>query len=956
MEKNLRTDYNFFPKHAVKLTNLNNLSTRNYYLIPPADPLIDRKNIPLIPPKFGKNFSIINLSPFINYKNEFEEEFRLEKKEKINIPIQEYILDLYINSHKMIKKLVYLKENFTNEGKVTIENFVNLIEYEREKKKNKYKNKEIQTKDLIKNNGFELEETLIFESKFESGNLQLVYLTEKSTDEENEEKIDKYQLFLHNDTNTTGYTQWFFFRVKNMKKGKTINFSIMNLLRKTTKYSYGIKIWVYSKKKNQIEKISWHHTKEKVKYYKNNLYRLKKGNRKYYYTLSFNYTFEYDNDEIFFANCIPFTYTDLMKDLNYYTKYENNKYPFYHRKTLCQTIGGNDVDYITINNSNINNMNKNNNKKKGIILIARQHPSETVSSFKIKGAIDFLMGESDEAKYLRDNYIFKIIPMINVDGVISGNTRTSFSGCDLNRRWINPDEYLHPEIYYTKDLIYNFSKKYNIECIIDFHGHFGAFNSFFYGNYDKDKFSYCKFFPFLCDKINDIITFDKSKFKMPKYKKGTGRIHLFKELNIENIFTLETSLFGCVNGKYTNQYITIEKLKNIGRDICIGILYLFYHKNLKDGIKCLGNYPKIKDKVIKKYNEIKKDFDDYVEIKEKEKLNNLNNENEENDSKKNENSDYDSLSENESNSESEPSGDNLNIEEIKNLIPFPLNKKRSKKKRKTAKQPLYLLNKKKKIFGDLNLSGDNNISNFQNFRNSKNINGINLPKVNNPSSDSKRIITSNSNRKYLFSANYKKRLFDISINNQINKDNFPNKINNKINNNRTINHNENIKSENEDNNDNNKNNSNSEEVEMLDSETQTEQIFFKMHWTHFIGMYTILTPKVHNNLYFQSSISDFVFEKFGNGFFSQTGKYFYNNNTNKFKGKNRLSTAISKKSFSNNKINIKNIDKKPINNLFKDNSFKKKPQLNNLQMNRPLQIVSFLSSNNIPSFDNNNKY
>ena len=43
-------------------------------------------------------------------------------------------------------------------------------------------------------------------------------------DEDNIDKIDKYQLFLHNDTNTNGYTQWFFFRVKNMKKDKRVNF------------------------------------------------------------------------------------------------------------------------------------------------------------------------------------------------------------------------------------------------------------------------------------------------------------------------------------------------------------------------------------------------------------------------------------------------------------------------------------------------------------------------------------------------------------------------------------------------------------------------------------------------------------------------------------------------------------------------------------------------------------
>ena len=158
----------------------------------------------------------------------------------------------------MLKKLVYYKENFNNEGKVTIENIVNLRELE--KKRNKKKKNEINIENLIRNNGFNIEETLIFESKFESGNLQLAYFTQKMNDEDNIDKIDKYQLFLHNDTNTNGYTQWFFFRVKNMKKDKRVNFNIMNMLRKTSKYCYGIKIWVFSKKGNLIEKKTWHHT------------------------------------------------------------------------------------------------------------------------------------------------------------------------------------------------------------------------------------------------------------------------------------------------------------------------------------------------------------------------------------------------------------------------------------------------------------------------------------------------------------------------------------------------------------------------------------------------------------------------------------------------------------------------------------------------------------------------
>ena len=46
----------------------------------------------------------------------------------------------------------------------------------------------------------------------------------------------------------------------------------------------------------------------------------------------------------------------------------------------------------------------------------------------MKGVIDFLVGNSPEAAALRDNFVFKIIPMLNPDGVINGNYRCSLVG------------------------------------------------------------------------------------------------------------------------------------------------------------------------------------------------------------------------------------------------------------------------------------------------------------------------------------------------------------------------------------------------------------------------------------------------------------------------------------------------------------------------------------------------
>ena len=73
-----------------------------------------------------------------------------------------------------------------------------------------------------------------------------------------------------------------------------------------------------------------------------------------------------------------------------------------------------------------------------IVFIARVHPGETVSSFVMKGIIEFLTSQREEANALREVFIFKIIPMLNPDGVIHGNYRCGLAGCDLNRRYRKP--------------------------------------------------------------------------------------------------------------------------------------------------------------------------------------------------------------------------------------------------------------------------------------------------------------------------------------------------------------------------------------------------------------------------------------------------------------------------------------------------------------------------------------
>jgi murein tripeptide amidase MpaA len=279
----------------------------------------------------------------------------------------------------------------------------------------------------------------MFESRFESGNLAAAL---KVNDQD-------YYLALQNDVNTGGNTQWFFFRISNTCAKTSIRFSMLNLCKPDSLYNEGMKVLVYSEKHAQNKDIGWHRSGHKISYYPNGIKKEGERNFRTHYTMTVTYDFDYEDDNVYFAYCYPYTYTEMVEELNAILA-DPIKQQYVQKKTLTETLAGNKCEVLTITSrQNPENI----QQRKGVVLSARVHPGESVGSWMMKGALDFLVDtESIEAEYLRQNYVFKVVPMLNPDGVINGNYRCSLAGCDLNRRWKRPSKVLHPEIFATKQL------------------------------------------------------------------------------------------------------------------------------------------------------------------------------------------------------------------------------------------------------------------------------------------------------------------------------------------------------------------------------------------------------------------------------------------------------------------------------------------------------------------------
>ena len=95
----------------------------------------------------------------------------------------------------------------------------------------------------------------------------------------------EYDLILKYDYGTNNYTQWYYFKMTNNKKGVTYKFNLINLIKPESSYNQGMRPLMYSKKEAESESaIGWQREGQNICYYQNSM---KKKGGGFYHTLTF---------------------------------------------------------------------------------------------------------------------------------------------------------------------------------------------------------------------------------------------------------------------------------------------------------------------------------------------------------------------------------------------------------------------------------------------------------------------------------------------------------------------------------------------------------------------------------------------------------------------------------------------------------------------------------------------
>ncbi|KAL1493057.1 hypothetical protein ABEB36_011196 [Hypothenemus hampei] len=400
---------------------------------------------------------------------------------------------------------------------------------------------------------------LCFDASFECGNLGRVDLINEY----------EYDLFIRPDTCSPRLRFWFNFTVDNVKLDQRVIFNIVNISKERNLFMENMTPLVKSSSRPKWQRIP----KKHVFYHRSNVHQS-------HYVLSFSFGFDKEEEIFQFALAPPYSYSKLQAFLSVLEKKASYLKDNFSRELLVESVQKRRVDLLTI--GSLENA-RPQSKKRIVCIMARTHPGETPSSYVCQGLLELLISSNSIAATLRENVTFKVIPMLNPDGVFLGNYRSTVLGTDLNRSWHVANQWLHPTIKAVIDFltILDKSKDFQLDFVVDIHAHSTLTGCFIYGNTYDDVYRYERhiLFPKILANTADDYAASNTMFNSDNNKIGTARRFLCSLLSDKvNCYSFEVSIFGY---KLKNNEVIIpyteESYMRCGRNLIK--TFLEYYRN-----------------------------------------------------------------------------------------------------------------------------------------------------------------------------------------------------------------------------------------------------------------------------------------------------------------------------------------------------------------------------------------
>jgi len=456
---------------------------------------------------------------------------------------------------------------------------------------------------------------------------------------------------------------WFYFGVMSEKE-RNIKISIDNLNNFYKIFKNGYKICYnildenetpisYQNQYKENEEINWKRLEKDYELnldVENNL-------------LSIKFNFDLPKKRyVLFSFCFPWSYDKNESFLKYIKEKTKNKNIYYHDEILTFSKEKRNIHLLTItskkniiNNKkepNLNGLFPDKNRcnlimhdKHIIFITARVHPGETPGTLTFNGILKLLVDNDNQmSKILLDNFIFKLIPIINVDGVSNGHFRLNMEGYNLNRCYLGPSPKITPENYAITKLFYFYSSNFKVRYYFDLHADMNTRGVYTFGNALKvfeehvENVLFSFIFKINCPHVDfsHCIFTQKSMGSKSKNdlagKEATSRVQFYQKTGLIHTYTVESTYykgeFNKENMENENSEIyLIKDFEKTGIDLLKSILdyeKLFLSDNLlRSEYQTLENARKHIAQIVKfnedrfKFNYGLKDFINNIEEQKK---------------------------------------------------------------------------------------------------------------------------------------------------------------------------------------------------------------------------------------------------------------------------------------------------------------------------------------------------